>query len=140
MPKILPKYCNGNCSKQIWPSQQNEKLLHTEQNVLSALIFKKKKRKKPKRLNLQGDEASSIPQSYGLEEVEKAREFQAGKAAREEQEKAEKAAKKIKDAEDREAKKHTKAAEKMAKAEKKEADCQVARRAKAQAKIEAAEV
>ena len=69
----------------------------TEQSVLikhALVLKKKKKRKKPKRLNLQGEEAAGVPQFYGPEEVEKAREFQAGKTAQEEQAKAEKAAKK----------------------------------------------
>ena len=81
-----------------------------------ALVLEKKKRKKPKRLNLLGEEKSGLPQFYGPEEVRNAREFQAGKAAREEQEKADKAAKKAKDIEDKEGKKAREATEKAAKA------------------------
>ena len=60
-------------------------------------------------------------QFFGLEEVKKAREFQAGKAAWEEQAKADKAAKKTKDTEDRAENKAKEAAGKAAKAEKR--DC-----------------
>jgi hypothetical protein len=112
---------------------------HRAEAFKRALVLEKKKRKKPKRLNLLGEEKSGLPQFYGPEEVRNAREFQAGKAAREEQEKADKAAKKAKDAVDREEKKAREADEKAAKAEKRELDRQVAREAKAQAKIEAAE-
>jgi chemotaxis protein histidine kinase CheA len=104
-----------------------------------ALALEKTKRKKPKRLNLLGQEATGEPQFYGPDEVREARRVQAEKTAQEEQEKVEKAAKKVKDAEEREAKKAREAAEKTARAEKKEVDRQVAREAKAQAKIEAAE-
>ena len=112
---------------------------HRAEAFKRALVLEKKKRKKPKRLNLLGEEKSGLPQFYGPEEVRNAREFQAGKAAREEQEKADKAAKKAKDTVDREEKKAREADEKAAKAEKRELDRQVAREAKAQAKIEAAE-
>ena len=118
---------------------EREIATHRAECFKRALILEKKKRNKPKRLNLLGEDASGVPQFFGPEEVKKAREFQAGKAAREEQEKVDKAVKKAKDAEDREEKKAREAAEKAAKAEKRELDRQVAREAKAQAKIEAAE-
>jgi hypothetical protein len=115
---------------------EREIAIHRAECFKRALVLEKKKRKKPKRLNLQGEEATGVSQFYGPEEVKKAREFQAGKIEREEQQKAEKIAKKLKDARDREAKKCMEAAEKIARAEKKKVD----REAKVQAKIEAAEI
>jgi hypothetical protein len=111
---------------------------HRADGLKRALTLEKTKRKRSKRLNLLGEEASGVPQFYGPEEIKKAREVQAEKAAQEAREKEEKAAKKVKDAEEREAKKAREAAEKRARAEKKEVDRQVAREAKAQAKIDAA--
>jgi len=117
---------------------EREIAIHRAECFKRALVHEKKKRKKPTRLNLLGEEKSGLPQFFGPEEVKKAREFQARKAIREEQEKADKAAKKAKDTKDREEKKAREAAEKAAKAEKKELDRQVAREAIARAKIEAA--
>ena len=48
-----------------------------------ALVLEKAKRKKPKRLNLLGQEAMGKPQFYGLDKVKEARRVQAEKAAQE---------------------------------------------------------
>jgi len=118
---------------------KREIAIHKAKCFKRALVHEKKKRKKPQRLNLLGEEKSGVPQFFGPREVEKAREFLARKATREEQEKADKAAKKAKDVKDKEEKKAKEATKKATKAKKRELNRQVAREAKAQAKIEAAE-
>jgi translation initiation factor IF-2 len=54
---------------------EREIVIHRAECFKRALILEKKKRKKPKRLNLLGEDASGVPQFFGPEEVKKAREF-----------------------------------------------------------------
>jgi hypothetical protein len=63
---------------------EREITTHRAECYKRSLLLEKKKRKKPRRLNLLGQEATAEPQFYGPEEVKEARRIQAEKAEQDE--------------------------------------------------------